>query len=169
MLDRLQGEEMVRKELVTGLGTLITVRNFNVYQDPERYRVGACDGAVKGLVTIERRKRNPSTPNPTQEAAVQEVFDYWEKRRAEVLGKTTGPAMKATEKRLSKIRARLNEEYTPEQLREAVDGCLSNPFNVENGHLDIELICRDQAKVEQYRAWRARDEKVVPIERVASW
>ena len=32
-------------------------------------------------------------------------------------------------------------------------GCLGNAFNVEKGHVDIELICRDQKHIEQYMAW----------------
>ena len=60
--------------------------------------------------------------------------------------------MQPTGKRVSKIRARLGEGYSPDQLKDAVLGCLSNPFNVERGYTDIELICRSQAKVEQYRA-----------------
>jgi hypothetical protein len=64
--------------------------------------------------------------------------------------------MRATAERMGKIRARLGEGYTLEQLRAAIDGCLSNPRNIEGGYTDIELICRSQAKVEQYRAWAAK-------------
>ena len=40
------------------------------------------------------------------------------------------------------------------QLKEAIDGCLASPFHLAGGHLDIELICRDQQHVERYRAMR---------------
>jgi len=89
---------------------------------------------------------------PNEDEEVSRVFDYWQRRRAEALGKTTGPAMKATLKRTSKIRARLAEGYTPEQLMAAVDSVLGSDFHVTGGHTDIELICRDQAHVERYRA-----------------
>ena len=32
----------------------------------------------------------------------------------------------------------------------AIDGCLGRAFNVEGGHVDLELICRDDQKVTQY-------------------
>ncbi|MFC1531129.1 hypothetical protein ACFL5T_02680 [Gemmatimonadota bacterium] len=83
----------------------------------------------------------------------QEIFDYWRQCRSSLLGKTGGPPMQFTEKRTSKLRSRLAEGYTPDQIKEAIQGCLSNPRNVAGGYLDLELICRDQQHVEQYRAW----------------
>lgn len=82
-----------------------------------------------------------------------DVFSYWRNERATVVGAIRGPKMKPTPKRGSKIRSRLGEEYTAQALKQAIRGCLSNPYNVEGGYLDIELICRDQAHVEQYLAW----------------
>lgn len=82
-----------------------------------------------------------------------DVFTYWRNERATVVGAIRGPKMKPTPKRGSKIRSRLGEEYTVQALKQAIRGCLSNPYNVEGGYLDIELICRDQAHVEQYLAW----------------
>lgn len=191
MLDRMKEAGMISKELVTGehgtgLGTLITIKNFNAYQDPERYKSGACDGACKSLE--QACDIPPVTPSEAQEAnnnrdsedpglelvtplkagacngigkerknptprRVIEVFGYWETRRAEVIGKAVGPPMRLTKKRLTKIQARLAEGYTVVQLKEAVDGCLSSRRNLDRGYTDIELICRDQTKVEQYRAW----------------
>ena len=82
-----------------------------------------------------------------------EVFTYWRERRDRVVGKNGGPQMKPNDKRHSKIRARLEEGYTVPHLKEAVDGNLTNEQNVRRGHTDIELVCRDQQHVEQYRAW----------------
>lgn len=83
--------------------------------------------------------------NPSEMA----VFEYWAQRRAEALG-VRGPRMQPTPKRLGKIRARLAEGYTEEQLKRAVDAVLASDFHRSGGHTDIELICRDQAHVEQY-------------------
>lgn len=95
-----------------------------------------------------------------EEQQVRIVFDYWRDRRKAILSLNgRGPEMKLTEKRASVVRARLEEGYTTEQLCEAVDGCLGSPRNVEGGHIDLELICRDQKQVGQYRAWKLRDEK----------
>ena len=117
------------------------------YPVPERDQGSVRAG--RGVVS----ERDPNSRKNATENSIGEVFDYWVARRAEVIGKVDGPPMKATSDRLSKIRARLGEDYTVEQLREAIDGCLSNPKNVKGGHTDIELICRNQQKVEQYRTW----------------
>jgi hypothetical protein len=87
------------------------------------------------------------------------VFDYWRTARAEAMGKTGGPPMRKTQARISKINARLTEGYSVEQLQEAIDGCLGNDYNVEGGFTDIELICRNQPKVEQYRTWHRKNKK----------
>jgi DNA-binding MarR family transcriptional regulator len=107
--------------------------------------------------------------------AIREVFDFWVKARYRVLTARgqldTGrkqPTMKLTTGKNSRreaISARLNEGYTTEALKRAVLGCLGNDFNVENGHIDIGLICRSSAKVEQYIAWfnkRKRESKKGP-------
>ena len=73
--------------------------------------------------------------------------------------------MNPTQKRLSKIRSRLREEYTVDHLKEAVDGCLSNQRNVKRGYTEIELICRDQSHVEQYRAWKQNGPPGKPVEK----
>jgi DNA-binding Lrp family transcriptional regulator len=63
------------------------------------------------------------------------------------------------------ILARLKEGYELDELRKAVDGCLSNPYNLgDNPHgqryLSLELICRDGSKVEHYIASADRDPEV---------
>jgi hypothetical protein len=84
---------------------------------------------------------------------VEAIFEYWSSKRAKAIGLSAGPKMKLTQARAAKVAARLAEGYTEEQLREAIDGCLSNDYNVTNGYTDIELIMRNQGKVEQYRSW----------------
>ena len=86
-------------------------------------------------------------------SAEWQVFSAWREFRSRALAKRRGPPMQPTAKRRAAIRARLREGYTADQLIEAIRGCLSNRRNVVNGYTDIELICRDQGKVEQYRAW----------------
>lgn len=93
----------------------------------------------------------PLSKSDDLDGADMEVFEYWRTRRAQVIGKDSGPPMQPTAKRMSKIRARLKQGYSPDQLKQAVDGCLSRQHNVDGGYLDIELICRDQTKVELYR------------------
>ena len=81
------------------------------------------------------------------------VFDYWQARRSEI---PNTKKAKPTDKRLSKVRARLDDDYTVEELKQAIDGCLSSRKNVEGRYIDLELICRDDQHVTQYRAWNRK-------------
>jgi hypothetical protein len=79
---------------------------------------------------------------------VETVFDYWKHR-------TGHPDAKLTREREMKIRGRLEEGYTVEELQQAVEGCRGSPFHQgdnERGHRydDITLICRSGSKVEQF-------------------
>ena len=147
----------------TELGTLITVLNFNDYPDPETYR--AEPGTELGTQLEQQRnnrkkekKENTTISSSYSDEAV-EVFDYWQDRRAEL--PHTHPAQ-PTVKRLSKVQARLNDGFSVKDLQRAVDGCLSNSFNVERGYYDLELICRNDTKVTQYLAWASRDDASRP-------
>jgi hypothetical protein len=82
---------------------------------------------------------------------VRDVFDYWVAQRAKSLNLPKGPQPRLSETRRKKIQARLDEDYTVEQLKEAVDGCLRSKFHLEGNHTDIELIFRNQAKVDYFR------------------
>ncbi len=156
MLDWLRENEMVSLH-GTELGTLITISNFNDYQDPETYRseLGTEPGTQSERSRNNRKKEKKGNTTKTSGYSDEafEVFDYWQKRRSEL--PHTRPAQ-PTNRRLSKVQARLEDEYSVVDLKQAVDGCLSNPFNVEGGFYDLELICRDDQHVTQYRQWARR-------------
>jgi hypothetical protein len=81
-------------------------------------------------------------------SSVKAVFEYWRE-------KTRHVDAKLTREREVKIRERLEEGYTTDQLRAAVDGCGASSFHQgdnERGHRydDITLICRSGSKVEQF-------------------
>jgi hypothetical protein len=66
-----------------------------------------------------------------------------------------------TDGRKAKIQARLRAGYTVEQLQRAIDGCAASPFHRgldDHGNRtgavydDIELICRDDTKLERFIA-----------------
>ena len=63
---------------------------------------------------------------------------------------------------LTKVKARLAEGRTVNELKSAVDGCLSNSFNVEGGFYDLELICRNDQKVTQYMQWDQKNRGRLP-------
>jgi len=81
------------------------------------------------------------------------VFTYWAHARHRALGLNgAGPKQLPTKRRVSKIKARLAEGYTVDDLKRAIDGVLSSDYHLKGGYTDIELICRDQAHVERYIA-----------------
>ena len=79
-----------------------------------------------------------------QLAQAKEVFEYWKQK----FNKTD--QTKYTDERKNKILARLNDGYTVEQIKQAVDGCASSEYHTNSGHTDIELICRTGSKLESF-------------------
>lgn len=79
---------------------------------------------------------------------IELIFSYWQ----EVLNHAQS---KLTNDRKGKIRARLSEGFTVEQLKLAVDGCKASSFHMgENDDAkiydDIDLIFRNGSKVEKF-------------------
>lgn len=79
---------------------------------------------------------------------IQRIFVHWQ----QVMGH---PQAKLDRKREGRIRDRLKDGYTAEDLMRAVDGCTKSPHNMgENDRStrydDIELICRDASRVDKF-------------------
>jgi len=77
---------------------------------------------------------------------IQEIFDFWKvtfnKNDRTVLSND----------RKNKIKARLKEGYTSQDLKQAVIGCSKSSFHIEKNFTDIELICRSAKHVDQFLA-----------------
>ncbi|HEJ0080868.1 YdaU family protein [Acinetobacter baumannii] len=75
---------------------------------------------------------------------IQEVFEFWKvtfnKNDRTVLSND----------RKNKIKARLKEGYTSQDLKQAVIGCSKSSFHIEKNFTDIELICRSAKHVDQF-------------------
>jgi biotin operon repressor len=92
--------------------------------------------------TEEARERADVVPTDQ----VGALFDYWREH-------CEHPQARPTAERTSKIRARLKDGYTPQQIRTAIDGAARAPFvSPDNGKRfdDVELICRTGAKLEDF-------------------
>jgi len=83
-------------------------------------------------------------------AEIQTVYTYWRKHhpKAKASLPSKDPAYR-------KVRDRLADGYTVEELQRAIDGCHHTPFNLgENDrgekHLGLELICRDADHVTRF-------------------
>lgn len=96
---------------------------------------------------------------------VREVFDYWAEKRHTALGLNgKGPRQKFTSTRQRKIKARIDEGYSGEDLKRAIDNILASEFHLKGGHTDIELICRNQAHLDRYLLMATEGEEVGGIE-----
>ena len=129
--------------------------------DPES-PAGFCDTGTKApqeatqdsASPLYRNTGNTNTSDYSDE--VISVFDYWNEKRSAVLPGRRRTA-KATPERLSKVKARLAEGNSVDDLKLAVDGCLGSKRNVVGGYVDLELICRDDQKVTQYMQWARKN------------
>lgn len=84
-------------------------------------------GGVRAELTKQRQ-------NSPEAAGVRDVFDHWVK----VLGKDPSrqkPDSKLGEKRQAKIRARLREGFTVDELKRAIDGLARRPFVGPKGRM----------------------------------
>ncbi len=92
-----------------------------------------------------------ATPEP--KAAVphsreQQVFEHYLAGWKRFSRGTRAP--KLDPKRLGKIRARLAEGYTVDDLKLAVDGLWCSTWHIEHRQIDIELVCRDAPHVDRF-------------------
>lgn len=82
-------------------------------------------------------------------SAVKPVFDYW----LSVMRK--GATTKLSPKRLNVISARLEEGYSIEEIKSAIDACRASPWHMGQNERrtvfnDIELICRSPEKLDGF-------------------
>lgn len=103
------------------------------------------------VVTLEAQladaKGAASTP------VVQDLFQYWQER-------TGHQRAKLDDKRRRKIAARLKDGYSPEEIRQAINGAAKFPYVTAAGRSatgrpnerfdDIELVCRDAVHLERF-------------------
>jgi multidrug resistance efflux pump len=78
---------------------------------------------------------------------VHELFDYWRRTCGHERAKLDG-------KRYRAVRARLVEGSSPAEIREAIDGAAAAPNRHDRTgepYDDLELICRNQAKLDSFR------------------
>lgn len=90
------------------------------------------------------RNSSPSSPCPR----ISEVFDHAVRRREEEFSQLAkGPSLKLTKKRHGKIRARLQEGFSVDMLKAALEGLLVSEWHVENNQLDPRFAWKDDERV----------------------
>jgi hypothetical protein len=113
-------------------------------------------------VTVSHTTKIQSTDKqlPKLPTKIEEVFDYWNAKRKSIGLRTAT----LTDKRKRKIDQRFKDGFTIAELKFAIDGCFMSEYHLENGYLDIELICRDESKVEMFMARDKKLKKEKPTE-----
>ncbi len=97
---------------------------------------------VEAVAPTARRRTDPTD-------GALEVFEYWQRS-------LNHPTAKLDAKRVKAIRGRLSDGYSIADLCQAVDGCKLSPHHqgkndTNTVYDDIELICRDGPKVDNFR------------------
>lgn len=106
-------------------------------------------------ITIDQRQlRRDSTSDPperetskpeSERKPIREVFEHWVASHGKRIG------TKLDQKRKAKIRARLREGFTVEQLKQAIDGCKLSEFHMANpNYSSLETILRDAGTTESH-------------------
>jgi hypothetical protein len=100
-----------------------------------------------------------SRQNDGRQNDAANVFAFW----VEHLGKRSDVKFRGT-KRERNVKARLADGYSVDQLCDAIRGCKLSPHHMgknDTGTVydDLELICRDAMKVDQFLAIHAKQER----------
>ena len=72
------------------------------------------------------------------------VFEFWK----EVMKKNSRTIL--NKDRASKIKARLKEGYSVDEIKNAITNCSMTEWNMSNGVNDIEYICRNQQNLDKF-------------------
>lgn len=91
-------------------------------------------------ITLTNKPINPLTNN------INTVFLFWK----ETFKKSDRSILKGA--RETKIKARLKDGYSVDEIKQAIINVSSSQYHIENGYTDIELICRNQVNLDKYIA-----------------
>lgn len=95
-------------------------------------------------LTNNHNIKNNNVDLSARRESVVQVFEFWK----EVFGKNAATKLNTVRER--KIKQRLDDGYTVEQIKTAIVNCSKSEFHIQGGHTDIELICRDGIKLERF-------------------
>lgn len=85
-----------------------------------------------------------STADTLKDIRVVEIFDFWKT----VFNKNNSTKLEGVRER--KIKARLKDGRTVDEIKTAILNCSKSDYHIRNGYTDLELICRDDVKFENF-------------------
>ena len=98
---------------------------------------------IKEVIKEKENKQKKKTSTAAPSVSVLEVFQYW----VLTMGKNSNTVL--SPESLRKIASALKKRSV-EDIKKMIDGCASSKFNMENHHNDIELILRNESKMDYY-------------------
>jgi hypothetical protein len=123
------------------------------FSDPSRETL-APDPDLRSTTTTNDQEvaQPPEERRPDLMAQAREVYAYW----LDSMGKDP-KRCKLTSERANRVRARLREGYSLEDVKLAIDGCRATPHNMGQNeqrqpYNDLELICRNGSNLERFRS-----------------
>lgn len=120
---------------------------------------GLHKGLVKGYSKPEAETEAESeAENEPESIEAMSILNLWR----DVM---ETPNSKPSPTRLNKIKARLKEGYTKEDIENAIRGCATSKFHMGDNdqkqkHNDLTLICRDGTFVEKFMAMAPQQKKI---------
>lgn len=109
-----------------------------------------CEGNAnhKPLTTNQEPLNNKEISPPAlvdkKEIDLNAVFEFWK----ETMGKNARTTL--SKDRASKIKARLKEGYSVDEIKLAITNCSTDPWHIEKKVNDIEYICRNQQHLDRF-------------------
>lgn len=123
---------------------------------------GSTNGQAKSKHSGTNQTSTPTDPDPREIhiSPSSEIFAYWQ-------AATNHPKAKFTPERRARVSDRLKDGYTVDEIKQAIDGCVADPFHRgenQDGKVwdDLELICRTGSKLEGLAALAPEVPKQAP-------
>ncbi len=108
---------------------------------PTKPDANALRSECEGNANQEPLNTKQKTLNTNQDHVI--VFEFWK----EVMKKNSRTTL--NKDRSSKIRSRLKEGYSVDEIKQAITNCSKSAWNMNNGVNDIEYICRNQQNLDK--------------------
>lgn len=109
---------------------------------PDKPDANALPVICEGNANQEPETNNQEPLNNKQDYEI--VFEFWK----DVMQKNARTTL--SKDRASKIKARLKEGYSVDEIKLAITNCSTDPWYVEKNVNDIEYICRNQQHLDKF-------------------
>jgi len=93
---------------------------------------------------LTNKDMSPPAPVNQKEINLNAVFEFWK----ETMGKNARTTL--NKDRASKIKARLKEGYSVDEIKQAITNCSMDDWHMSQGVNDVEYICRNQQNLDKF-------------------